>query len=108
MKKIFFYILLCSTLFVNGQQNKPVVEYMTAVHFNPFALVQVDYTLLTGIEFRLQPGFSLVTEAGYIFASDYIHGKTESSPASGFMLRPSVRFFVNKRRNFYLQAQVFL
>lgn len=107
MKKIFLYLVVCFPLHLFAQHHRTPVEYNSAIHFNPFALAQIDYTFLTGIEFRTNPRVSVVTELGYIFASDYIELQSKSFPASGFMIRPSVRFFMNERKNFYLQPQVF-
>lgn len=95
----------------NGRQRdpKPSVEYLSAIHFNPFALVQIDFTILAGVEYRPKPGIGLVTEIGYIFASGYLgnDGNGAADPASGFIIRPSARFYVNDRKTFYLQPQIF-
>lgn len=103
--KILFPLLFCS-LWTNAQITHPPVVYHSAIHLNPLALAQIDYTFLTGMEYRVRPKITIVGEAGYIFASDYISQK-EKKQAHGFIFRPSARFFVTDHKNFYLQPQFF-
>lgn len=113
MKNIFLLLLLFS-FFAQAQRKKhsftehPFTESKTAISFNPFALAEIDFTALAGYETRLAPRWYLSTEAGYIFASNYI-GRTEqsSNDGTGFLIRPSVKWFVADNNKFYLQPQIF-
>lgn len=107
MKKIVGLLFICSTLVLQAQEQKPIFNYKLAIHFAPFALAQIDYTFLPGIEYRLRPKTTLVAEAGIIVASDYINSNRSQSSSSGFIFRPSVRFFLNDRNTFYVQPQLF-
>jgi hypothetical protein len=113
MKKILF-LLLAFPFCVNAQKKRQTVnerlftENKTAISFNPFALAAIDYTLLAGYERKLSHKLFLGTEAGYIFASGYIGNDGQSSNnGTGFIIRPSLRWFVADNNKFYLQPQVF-
>ena len=113
MKKIVF-LLLAFPLCVNAQKKRQAAderlftENKTAISFNPFALAAVDYTLLLGYETKVAPKIFLGSEAGYIFASGYIGNDGESSNnGTGFIIRPSLRWFVSDNNKFYLQPQLF-
>jgi hypothetical protein len=108
MKKLFLLFLTCLSITVHAQHLKSAIDYRFAIHYNPFSLLQVDYTFLPGVEFRAGPKTSIVTEAGYIFSSDYLGSAAQKGRrASGFIIRPSARFYLNDRNSFYLQPQVF-
>jgi hypothetical protein len=47
-----------------------------------------------------------VADIGYIFGSAYL-GDPENQKATGFVFRPSIRFYSGRRNNFYMQPQVF-
>jgi len=50
----------------------------------------------------------LTGEAGYIFASDYLRNENGGErKASGFIIRPALKFFMNDRSRTYLQPQFF-
>jgi hypothetical protein len=113
MKKILF-LLIAFPLLVNAQKKrKPVNERLftenkRAISFNPFALAAVDYTLLVGYDERLVPNFFMSSEAGYIFASGYIGNDGQSSnDGTGFIIRPSLKWFMADNNKFYLQPQLF-
>jgi hypothetical protein len=113
MKKIVF-LFLAFPFCVNAQKKHQTVnerlftENKTAISFNPFALAAVDYTLLLGYERRVAPKIFLGSEAGYIFASGYIGNDGRSSNnGTGFIIRPSLRWFVSDNNKFYLQPQLF-
>ena len=90
------------------KKEKLPVEFTSAISFNPLALVMIDYTLLLGAEIRIKRNLGIVAEAGYIFASDYMETFSGgNNKVSGFIFRPSARFYVNQRNNFYLQPQIF-
>ncbi len=113
MKNILF-LLLAFPFCVYAQKKHQTVnerlfnENKTAISFNPFALAAVDYTLLVGYERKLSVKFFLGSEAGYIFASSYIGNDGQSSnKGTGFIIRPSLRWFAADNNKFYLQPQVF-
>lgn len=112
--KNFLLLLLLFSFFAQAQRKKhsfterPFPGSKTAISINPFALAEIDFTALAGFENRLAPKWYLSTEAGYIFASNYI-GRTEQSSnnGTGFLIRPSVKWFVADNNKFYLQPQIF-
>ncbi|MGZ5189452.1 MAG: hypothetical protein ACXWCZ_00455 [Flavisolibacter sp.] len=99
----FFLLCLQTTL---AQKSKPE-DYQKAIHFSPLALLQIDYTLMIGGEYRTRPNFAWVMEAGYIFASSYMDDFETNSPGSGFIIRPSIRWYVGNKSRFYLQPQLY-
>lgn len=107
MKKLL--LLLCAfPFFAKAQKAPPFTQVSNAISFNPFALIEVDYTALFGYENKLGPKLFLSNEAGYIFASSYIGSRNgNSTTGSGFLLRPSVKWFVSESNRFYLQPQFF-
>src|SRR5690349_10490876 len=107
MKKILIPALVLSVLFVQAQRTYPS-DYKHAIVFLPMSLVNIDYTLMAGYEYKFNPKLSLVSELGYILGSSYMRGDEQNSTkASGFIIRPALRFYMNTRNNFYFQAQVF-
>lgn len=107
MKKIL--LLLCAfPFFAKAQRAQPFTQVSNAISFNPFALIEIDYTALVGYENKLAPKIFLSTEAGYIFSSGYIGSRNgSSSNGTGFLIRPSVKWFVAENNRFYLQPQIF-
>ena len=113
MKNIFVLLLVLSFC-AHAQRKKHSFterlfpENKTAISFNPFALAEIDFTALAGYENRLVPKLYLSTEAGYILASNYIGSDGESSNnGTGFLIRPSLKWFVADNNKFYLQPQIF-
>jgi hypothetical protein len=112
--KNFLLLLLVFPFGVNAQKMKRsfperlFTENNTAISFNPFALAEIDFTALAGYENRLAPKLYLSNEAGYIFASNYIgNDGTSSNNGTGFLIRPSLKWFVTDNGKFYLQPQIF-
>src|SRR4029078_6551703 len=105
MKKIALPILLFSFYCATAQKEKQVVVYDKALHVSPLALLQVDFTAMAGGEYRLKPNLGLGADIGYIFGSAYFVDQL-SQKASGFVFRPSVRFYSGSRNNFYMQPQL--
>ncbi|HEU4470300.1 MAG TPA: hypothetical protein VFR58_04390 [Flavisolibacter sp.] len=105
--KTYILLLLLLPLGAAAQQRDPGPDYTKAISFSPLALAQIDFTMMLGAEYRLRPGFSLYTDAGYIFSSAYLTDGGNSRGASGFIIRPAARFYLRGRSLFYLQPQVF-
>lgn len=107
MRKLL-WVLFLLPLIATAQKKRPFTETNHAVSFNLPALAQIDYTVLFGYEKKLAPKLFLSAEAGYIFASGYIRDENFSNPpASGFLVRPSLKWFVARNNEFYLQPQAF-
>jgi hypothetical protein len=103
--KTFLLLLALATAFtVTAQKSKPPVIYKKAISISPLALADLDHTLLLTGEYRFNNKLALVTDVGYIFASDYI-GDVKTT--WGFNIRPSLRMYYGKRNKGYLQAQAF-
>jgi len=85
----------------------PFTETKTAISLNPFTLAEIDYTIMAGFEYRLACKLYMSHEAGYIFASRYVADGESNSNGTGFIIRPSVKWFVSENDRFYLQPQVF-
>ncbi len=107
MKKIVLLILVFP-FFVSAQYLRlPFTENRTAISLNPLTLAEIDLTVMAGFEYKLAPKFYMSNEAGYIFASQYISNGQSTSNGTGFIIRPSVKWFVSENDRFYLQPQVF-
>lgn len=108
MKKILALMFLSVALQAGAQQSRLFPTVHSAVSFNPFALAEIDFTLLGGYEHKIKPRIFLATEAGYIFSSLYVGTDNDGrARASGFMIRPSIKWFVADNDKFYLQPQFF-
>jgi len=111
MKTIAWLLLSAFPYFAKAQKRThPFTEVADALSFNPFALVEIDFTALFGYEHQLAPELFLSTEAGYIFASSYIAGNGSEDAGTngkGFLIRPSIKWFVSENNRFYLQPQLF-
>lgn len=109
MRKKFSVLLCICALFCTAQKTKPYTEVSNAVSFNPFALAEIDFTALAGYEQKVKERLFVTCEAGYIFASAYItdQSETNNSKASGFLIRPALKYFVNSNNKFYVQPQIF-
>ena len=108
IKSLSLFFIAFFSLAVHAQKSNPPVEYQQAVMVNPLMLIGVDFTLAGGYEFRVRPSAVVSLEGGYIVGSGYFDNGTDiNTGSSGFLLRPSMKFFVNDRKNFYLQPQLF-
>ncbi|MGZ5287410.1 MAG: hypothetical protein ACXWB9_09515 [Flavisolibacter sp.] len=108
MKSVSFFLLVFISIGSAAQNNKPSIEYQKAVFLNPLMLIGPDFTLAGGYEFRVKPSLVVSLEAGYIMGSGHFdNGTNNSKSANGFVVRPSIKYFVNTRKNFYLQPQLF-
>ncbi len=108
MKPYLIILISIFSLTAHSQKNKRPVEYQKAVMVNPLMLIGVDFTVAGGYEFRVRPGAVIALEGGYIVGSGYFdNGSDINKSSSGFLFRPSMKFFVNERKNFYLQPQLF-
>jgi hypothetical protein len=110
--RIFLSVfLLPITLVGNAQKSERLsttqhLDSTWALTASPLALLQLDYTLMGGAEYRLSPRVKLVADAGWIFASS-IYGTEEGAQgASGFIIRPGIKYFPSRPNN-YLQVQLF-
>src|SRR3954470_16284890 len=103
MKKILLPAF-CLLMITAGAQTVPrPFTYKAAITFSPLALLQIDYTIMSGAEFRLKPRVSLVADVGYVFYSSYLGGNGTDNSGTGFMIRPGLRYYVNNTHSFYIQ-----
>ena len=108
MRKFFLPCLLVCVFFVQAQKNQSILHHQKAFTFNVLPLLLIDHTILPGIEFKIRPKLLLTGEAGYIFASEYLRTNNgNDTKASGFIIRPALKFFMNDRSRAYLQPQFF-
>jgi hypothetical protein len=107
MKKLLLPVLLILMVSVKAQKKEKLpVEYENAISISPLMLLGPDYTLTLGYEKRLRPFLVLSTEAGVVMGS--AHFSSGDDPGAwGILIRPSIKFFVNEEKNFYLQPQLF-
>lgn len=111
MPILLSFLFLLTVLLASAQNNvqpqstrKP--DSVWAFTASPLALLQLDFTAMGGAEYKLNSRLKLVADAGWIFAS-VIYGSEEGARgASGFIIRPGIKYFPSNR-NHYLQAQVF-
>ena len=107
MKRLILPLCLLLMQTISAQKPKLVEDYQKAIHFSPLALLQIDYTLMAGAEYRFRPNLAWVMEAGYIFASAYMTDFESETGGSGFIVRPSLRWYMGNKNRFYLQPQVY-
>ena len=108
MKKLILPALLMAMLSAQAQKKERIpLAYEKAVSFSPLMLLGPDYTLTGGYEKRISPNLVLASEAGIIMGSSYFSNMENSGRAWGILLRPSVKFFMDRDKNFYLQPQLF-
>lgn len=106
MRHLFLLCLLAFSFLVKAQKSRLMPAYQKAFSFNVLPLI--DYAILLGMEFKIKPKLLLGGEAGYIFNSDYLRTNNGSdTKASGFIIRPALKFFMNDRSRSYLQPQFF-
>jgi hypothetical protein len=106
MRKFLVSLSLVSA-FASHAQHAP---YKFAVSISPFALIQVEPTLMLGVEYRRSRDISFCVDGGYIMASGYLLRSgvagENTNGVSGFTIRPSIKYFINEKKNFYLQPQL--
>ena len=107
MKKLLLLLVVFPFCVCAQDSRVPFTEKRSAVSFNPFMLIGVDFTVMAGYEHKLASKLYMSNEAGYIFASEYISNGESTSNGKGFNIRPSLKWFVAKDNKFYLQPQVF-
>ena len=108
MKKLILPALFMVMLSAQAQKKERIpLAYEKAVSFSPLMLLGPDYTLTGGYEKRISPNLVLASEAGIIMGSSYFSNMENSGRAWGILLRPSVKFFMDRDKNFYLQPQLF-
>ena len=109
MKRILLPVLLLGSLLVQAQKkrDRPPLDYQRAINASPLMLLGPDYTFTVGYEHRLRPNIVLNSELGMIVGSAYYSTSNNSQGAWGFLIRPSLRLFVNENKNFYLSPQLY-
>lgn len=71
---------------------------------NPAGLIDLyDQNITFGAEYRLNHDWSATMDAGYIFFSQYA-GRVKN--ASGILLRPGIRKYADRRKDFFLDLQL--
>jgi hypothetical protein len=71
---------------------------------SPAGLIDfLDHNITIGAEYRMNPDWSGTMDAGYIFFSQY-PGRVKS--ASGILLRPGIRKYTGRRKDFFLELQL--
>lgn len=104
MKYFLGLLLLAATITATAQKSKPLLVYKKAISLSPLAMLDIDHTVLLTGEYRFNKKLALVTDVGYIFASEYI---SETKSTWGFNIRPGLRLYHGKRNRGYLQGQAF-
>lgn len=73
------------------------------LRFNPIGLIDLlDENFTVGGEYRFSDTWSFIMDAGYIFKSQYI-GTSEKT--SGVLLRPGLRNYTGKSKDFFFDLQ---
>jgi hypothetical protein len=110
--KCYLAVMIVLIPFIGiAQYQKDPLNYKTSISWSPLAMIQGsgkliegDNTFLVGMEYRITEKVAVVGEAGYIFSSNYT---MNDKRASGFIVRPALRMYLNRRNNFYFQTQFF-
>ena len=74
------------------------------LRMNPAGLIDMyDMNINIGSEYRINHNWSATMDAGYIYFSQYA-GRVKH--ASGILLRPGIRKYAGKRKDFFLELQL--
>lgn len=112
MPRIFLFCLLLLLIAATGNAQVVSSKYWRAdvdtgkLYFrtNPVGLIDFfDMNFTIGGEYRLNHSWSATMDAGYIFYSQYA-GRVKR--ASGILLRPGIRKYAGKRKDFFLDLQL--
>ncbi len=105
MKTIVCSLLLFCSFAVVAQGDPDVYlpRHRLAVSFNPLALANFDQMVMPGMEWRFRRQWSVVTDLGLVVKSGYLQ---EQNTASGFALRPALRFYHGRSERVYIQMQL--
>lgn len=80
-------------------------HYDWALRINPLGLIDVfDHHLNVGVEKVLNSYWSVALEASGYFASQYY---ADARRTSGYMVKPSIRFYADKEKFFFLEVEPF-
>ncbi len=106
--KYFLMLLLCSiasSIVAQQKTNERLTkDFDINLRFSPLALARLKHnTFLIGFEKKLKGNFSIGADAGYIFYTTYILDGT-SHKASGFVVRPALRYYVTDKNRFYWEG----
>lgn len=73
-----------------------------AIRFSPLGLVDVfDGNLTAGAAYTLNDRWTLSADLSYIFYSAYIERRRG---VSGYIFKPGIRYYLLKRRNFFVES----
>jgi hypothetical protein len=98
---LVFFIFLSKGL---TAQYKSAVPYhdTLAVRFSPLGLVDVfDGNFTAGAAYTLNDHWTLSADLSYIFYSAYIERRRG---VSGYIFKPGIRYYLLKRRNFFVES----
>jgi hypothetical protein len=74
------------------------------IRFNPTGLLNLmDQNLSFGSEFSFNKNWAVAIDASWIFYSYEIQ---ETPHTAGYVFRPAVRYYIGKKRNRYLEAEL--
>jgi hypothetical protein len=101
---LVFFIFLSKGL--NAQYKAPVPYHDTlAVRFSPLGLVDVfDGNFTAGAAYSINDRWTLSADLSYIFYSAYIENR---SGVNGYIFKPGIRYYLVKRRNFFVESLPF-
>ncbi|MBA4141109.1 MAG: hypothetical protein H0X70_11555 [Segetibacter sp.] len=107
MIRIFIAAALCLTaqLKVFSQENTAeVLQPKLLLRFNILGLADpLDQNLSFGLEHRFHPNWSTGTDAGWIFASQYVQNH---KGVNGFIVRPFIRYYPDTNGAGFFEAEL--
>lgn len=91
---------------LSAQKKKGVMRYedKLSIRVSPLGLIDVfDGNLTAGIIYSLNNRWSLSTDLSCIFYSAYLN---DNMGSSGYIVKPSVRYYVSDTRKFFFESSV--
>jgi hypothetical protein len=104
MKLLFGVVTLL--LFQNAfSQKTSLMAKDKLIRINVSGLLDpIETNISGGLEYRLKDNVAISLDAGYIFYSNYYQLRNGSS--SGFLFRPAIRYYTDKDKRFYIEAEL--
>ncbi len=94
-------LFLTAQLKLFSQENAEVLKPKFLLRFNVLGLADpLDQNLSFGFEHRFHPDWSAGTDAGWIFASQYVQ---HQKGVNGFIVRPFIRYYPDRNGTGFLR-----
>lgn len=105
--KIFFLLIFFSIFYQGHAQRPDSINFKNKfIRFNFSNLLNpIETNFSAGMEYAIKNRISLGVDLGYIFVNKAYREKAIST--NGIMLRPSIRFYKDRKRKLFTEFEVF-